>query len=256
MHIKDSVAIVTGGAQGLGEATVRRLLAGGGKVAIFDLDEAKGQALAAEHPGQAIFAPVDVADEESATAGVAATVAAFGGVQICVNCAGVGAAARIVGRNGPLPLKDFERIIRINLIGTFNIARLAAAEMLKGEPRGADAERGVIVNTSSLAGLEGQMGQIAYAASKAGVIGMMLPMVRDLSLFGVRVCTIAPGLFATPLVAAAPDELKAKLVAGMEFPKRMGEPAEFAALAAHIVENAYLNGETIRLDAGTRAPPR
>ena len=256
MDIKGTVAVVTGGASGLGEAVAERLIAGGGKVAIFDLDEAKGQALEAKHEGAAVFARVDVADEESATAGVAAAVQAFGGVQICVNCAGVGAAARIVGRSGPMPLKDFERIIRVNLVGTFNIARLAAAEMLKGEPRGADGERGVIVNTSSLAGLEGQMGQVAYAASKAGVIGMMLPMVRDLSQFGVRVCTIAPGLFNTPLVAGAPEEIKAKLVSTLEFPKRMGEPAEFAALVAHIVENAYLNGETIRLDAGTRAPPR
>ena len=256
MDIKDSVAVVTGGASGLGEATVERLIAGGGKVAIFDRDDARGQALAAKHAGKAIFAKVDVADEESAMAGIAATVAAFGGVQICVNCAGVGAAARIVGRNGPMPLKDFERIIRINLTGTFNISRLAAAEMLKGPLRGPDGERGVIVNTSSLAGQEGQMGQVAYAASKAGVIGMMLPMVRDLSQFGVRVCTIAPGLFATPLVAGAPEELKEKLVSSLEFPKRMGAPSEFAALAAHIVENTYLNGEVIRLDAGTRAPPR
>ena len=255
MEINNTVAIVTGGASGLGEAVVERLIAGGGKVAIFDRDEEKGQALAAKHAGKAIFAKVDVADEASAMAGVAATVEAFGGVQICVNCAGIGAAARIVGRNGPMPLADFERIIRVNLVGTFNISRLAVAEMLKGEPK-ADGERGVVVNTSSLAGLEGQMGQIAYAASKAGVIGMMLPMVRDLSQFGVRVCTIAPGLFATPLVNAAPEEMKAKLVAGLEFPKRMGAPSEFAALTAHIVENAYLNGETIRLDAGTRAPPR
>lgn len=255
MEINNTVAIVTGGASGLGEAVVERLIAGGGKVAIFDRDEEKGQALAAKHAGKAIFAKVDVADEASAMAGVAATVEAFGGVQICVNCAGIGAAARIVGRNGPMPLADFERIIRVNLVGTFNISRLAVAEMLKGEPN-ADGERGVVVNTSSLAGLEGQMGQIAYAASKAGVIGMMLPMVRDLSQFGVRVCTIAPGLFATPLVNAAPEEMKAKLVAGLEFPKRMGAPSEFAALTAHIVENAYLNGETIRLDAGTRAPPR
>ena len=256
MDINGTSAIVTGGASGLGEAVVEKLVALGGRVAIFDLDEAKGQALAAKHAGKTIFCKVDVADEASTTAGVAATVAAFGGVHINVNCAGVGAAARIVGRNGPMPLADFERIIRINLIGTFNVARLAAAEMLKGEPVNADGERGVIVNTSSLAGLEGQMGQIAYAASKAGVIGMMLPMVRDLAQFGVRVNTIAPGLFATPLVNAAPEEMKAKLVSGLEFPKRMGAPAEFAHLVSHLIENAYLNGETIRLDAGTRAPPR
>ena len=255
MDIKDIVAVVTGGASGLGEAVVERLIAGGGKVAIFDMSEEKGHALAAKHAGSAIFAKVDVADEASTTAGIAATLEAFGKIQICVNCAGIGGAGRTVGRGGPLPLADFERIIRVNLIGTFNVSRLAAAEMLKGEPN-ADGERGVIVNTSSLAGYEGQMGQVAYAASKAGVIGMTLPMTRDFSQFGVRVCAIAPGLFATPLVVAAPEEMKQKLVSGLEFPKRMGAPPEFAALVAHIVENAYLNGEVIRLDAGTRAAPR
>ena len=203
MDISDSTAIVTGGASGLGEATVERLIAGGGRAAIFDLDEARGQALAAKHPGKAIYARVDVADEESAVAGVAAAVQAFGGVQICVNCAGIGAAARIVGRNGPMPLKDFERIIRVNLVGTFNISRLAAAEMLKGDPRGADGERGVIVNTSSLAGLEGQMGQVAYAASKAGVIGMMLPMVQTLTPNCERSRTIGSIMPITPALEAA-----------------------------------------------------
>jgi 3-hydroxyacyl-CoA dehydrogenase/3-hydroxy-2-methylbutyryl-CoA dehydrogenase len=255
MDISKTVAVVTGGASGLGEATVERLIAGGGKAAIFDRDEDKGQALAGRHPGKAIFCKVDVADEESSIAAVAATMEAFGAIHICVNCAGVGGAARTVGKNGPMPLKDFERIIRINLIGTFNISRLAGAEMLKNQPND-DGERGLIVNTSSLAGYEGQMGQVAYAASKAGVIGMTLPMVRDFSQFGVRVMTIAPGLFGTPLLLAAPQEMKDKLVSGLEFPKRMGLPAEFAALVAHMVENAYLNGEVIRLDAGTRAAPR
>ena len=255
MDIKDAVAVVTGGASGLGEAVVERIIAGGGKAAIFDRDEAKGQALAAKHPGKAIFAKVDVADEASTQAGIAATLEAFGKITVCVNCAGVGAAARIVGKNGPMPLADFERIVRINLIGTFNVCRLAVEQILKAEPN-AGGERGVVVNTSSLAGLEGQMGQIAYAASKAGVIGMMLPMVRDLAQFGVRVNTIAPGLFNTPLVAGAPEEIKVKLVSTLEFPKRMGEPSEFAELVAHLIENAYINGETIRLDAGTRAPPR
>jgi NAD(P)-dependent dehydrogenase (short-subunit alcohol dehydrogenase family) len=255
MDIKDTVAVVTGGASGLGEAVVERLIAGGGKAAIFDMNEAKGQALAAKHAGKAIFAKVDVGDEASALAGIAAALAAFGKIHICVNCAGIGGAARTVGRNGPMPLEQFERIIRVNLIGTFNITRLAAAEMLKNEPN-ADGERGVIVHTSSLAGYEGQMGQVAYSASKAGVIGMVLPMTRDFSQFGVRVCAIAPGLFNTPLLQGAPEEMKAKLVESLEFPKRMGEPREFASLTAHIVENAYLNGEVIRLDAGTRAAPR
>jgi NAD(P)-dependent dehydrogenase (short-subunit alcohol dehydrogenase family) len=257
MRIENSVAIVTGGASGLGEATVRRLIAGGGKVAIFDLNEAAGQALAAEYPGSAIFARVDVAGEDSAMAGVAATLEAFGAVQVCVNCAGIpGKIGRIVGRGGPMALADFVGTLNINLVGTFNICRLAAVEMLKNEPDAETGERGVIINTSSLAGVEGQMGQIPYAASKAGVIGMMLPMVRDLSQFGVRVNTIAPGLFETPMGAGAPPEIKEKLVSTLEFPKRMGMPSEFAALAAHLIENSYINGEMIRIDAGTRAPPR
>jgi NAD(P)-dependent dehydrogenase (short-subunit alcohol dehydrogenase family) len=219
------------------------------------MNEAKGQALAARHAGKAIYAKVDVGDEASAAAGIAATLQAFGKIQICVNCAGIGGAGRTVGRDGPLPLASFERIIRVNLIGTFNVARLAAAEILKNEPN-ADGERGVIVNTASIAGYDGQMGQVAYSASKGGVIGMTLPMTRDFAQFGVRVCTIAPGLFDTPLLGAAPEEMRQKLVSTVEFPKRMGAPREFAALVVHIVENAYLNGEVIRLDAGTRPAAR
>jgi NAD(P)-dependent dehydrogenase (short-subunit alcohol dehydrogenase family) len=255
MDIRDTVAVVTGGASGLGEGVVETLIARGGKAAIFDMNEAKGEALAARHAGRAIFAKVDVGDEASAKAGVAAALQAFGKIQICVNCAGIGGAGRTVGRDGPLPLAAFERIIRVNLIGTFNVARLAAAEILKNEPN-ADGERGVIVNTSSIAGYDGQQGQVAYSASKGGVIGMTLPMSRDFAQFGVRVCAIAPGLFNTPLLGAAPEEMRQKLVSTVEFPKRMGEPREFAALVVHIVENAYLNGEVIRLDAGTRPAAR
>jgi len=257
MDIKDKVAIVTGGASGLGEAAVERFIAAGGKVAIFDLNDEKGQALAGKHPGKAIYARVDVSDEASAVAGVAATVAAFGAVHVVVNCAGIpGKLGRIVGKGGPMALADFTKVINVNLIGTFNVDRLAAAEMLKNEPDAETGERGVIVNISSLAGIEGQMGQISYAASKAGVIGLMLPMVRDLSQFGVRVMTVAPGLFETPMGAGAPPEVKERLIGTLEFPKRMGLPKEFASLVAHIVENSYLNGEVIRIDAGTRAPPR
>jgi NAD(P)-dependent dehydrogenase (short-subunit alcohol dehydrogenase family) len=164
--------------------------------------------------------------------------------------------ARTVSKKGPYPIAEFSKVINVNLVGTFNVARLAAAEMLKNPPSAATGERGVIVNTASLAGIEGQMGQVAYSASKAGVIGLTLPMTRDLSQFGVRVCAVAPGLFDTPMGAGAPPELKAKLIDTLEFPKRMGQPAEFAALVAFIVENSYLNGELIRIDAGTRAPPR
>jgi NAD(P)-dependent dehydrogenase (short-subunit alcohol dehydrogenase family) len=257
MNIKDKVVIVTGGASGLGAATVERVVRDGGKAAIFDLDEAKGAALAAQLGSNVVFARVDVADEASAQAGIARTLAAFGAVHVCVNCAGIpGKIGRVVGKQGPMALADFEKVIRINLVGTFNITRLAAAEMLKNTPDRETGERGVVINTSSLAGIEGQMGQVSYAASKAGVIGMMLPLVRDLSQFGVRVMTIAPGLFETPMGAGAPPELKEKLIATLEFPKRMGAPAEFASLVAHIIENSYLNGELIRIDAGTRAPPR
>jgi NAD(P)-dependent dehydrogenase (short-subunit alcohol dehydrogenase family) len=257
MKIANSVAIVTGGASGLGEATVRRLVAAGGKAVIFDLNEERGAAFVKELGPSTIFARVDVADEASAEAGLAASRDAFGALHICVNCAGIpGKIGRIVGKSGPMALADFKRAIDVNLVGTFNICRLAAAEMLKNQPDPETGERGVILNTSSLAGIEGQMGQIPYAASKAGVIGMMLPMVRDLSQFGVRVNTIAPGLFETPMGAGAPPELKEKLISTLEFPKRMGVPAEYAALVAHLIENSYINGELIRIDAGTRAPPR
>jgi NAD(P)-dependent dehydrogenase (short-subunit alcohol dehydrogenase family) len=257
MNINGKVAIVTGGASGLGEATVERIVQAGGKAAIFDLDAVKGQALVDRLGSNAVFAKVDVADEASTQAGIALALSAFGGINICVNCAGIpGRIGRVVSKNGPMPLADFEKVVRINLIGTFNVTRLAAAEMLKNQPDPQTAERGVIINTASLAAMEGQMGQISYAASKAGVIGMMLPLVRDLSQFGVRVLTVAPGLFETPMGAGAPPEIKEKLIATLEFPKRMGQPSEFANLIAHLVENSYLNGEVIRIDAGTRAPPR
>ncbi len=257
MDIQNSVAVVTGGASGLGEATVERFIVGGGRVGIFDVNEERGRAVAARHPGRAIFARVDVADEASVAAGLAAVRSAFGALHICVNCAGIpGHVARTVSKKGPFPLAEFKRVIEINLIGTFNVARLAAAEILKNEPIGPSGERGVIVNTASLAAFDGQMGQTAYSASKAGVVGLTLPMTRDLSQFGVRVCAIAPGLFETPMGAGVPPEVKERLIGTLEFPKRMGQPSEFAALVAHIVENAYLNGGVIRIDAGTRAPPR
>lgn len=257
MDIANKVAVVTGGASGLGGGTVERIVKGGGKAVIFDLDATKGEALAARLGDSALFAKVDVADEASTQAGVAAALAKFGAIHVCVNCAGIpGRVGRVVGKQGPMPLADFEKVIRVNLVGTFNVTRLTVAEMLKNAPDAQTGERGVVINTASLAGLEGQMGQVSYAASKAGVIGMMLPLVRDLSQFGVRVLTVAPGLFETPMGAGAPPELKEKLISTLEFPKRMGQPAEFASLVAHLIENSYLNGELIRIDAGTRAPPR
>jgi NAD(P)-dependent dehydrogenase (short-subunit alcohol dehydrogenase family) len=257
LDIANKVAVVTGGASGLGEGTVERIVKGGGKAVIFDLDATKGEALAARLGDNALFAKVDVADEASTQAGVAAALEKFGAIHVCVNCAGIpGRVGRVVGKQGPMPLADFEKVIRVNLIGTFNVTRLTVAEMLKNAPDPQTGERGVVINTASLAGLEGQMGQVSYAASKAGVIGMMLPLVRDLSQFGVRVLTIAPGLFETPMGAGAPPELNEKLISTLEFPKRMGQPSEFASLVAHLIENSYLNGELIRIDAGTRAPPR
>ena len=257
MQIKDNVAIVTGGASGLGEAVVRRMVQGGGKAAIFDMNADRGQQLAAELGASAIFCKVDVASEESVAAGISAAREAFGAIHACVNCAGIpGLLGRTVSKKGPYPLAEFAKVVTINLVGTFNVARLAAAEMMKNDPQGASGERGVIINTSSLAGIEGQMGQVAYAASKAGVIGLTLPMVRDLAQFNVRVLAIAPGLFETPMGAGAPPEVKAKLIETLEFPKRMGDPAEFASLVAFLIENSYVNGELIRIDAGTRPPPR
>jgi 3-hydroxyacyl-CoA dehydrogenase / 3-hydroxy-2-methylbutyryl-CoA dehydrogenase len=257
MQIANTVAVVTGGASGLGEATVERLLAGGGRVGIFDVNDERGGALAARHAGKAVFARVDVTDEASVVAALASVISAFGALHVCVNCAGVsGFVSRTVSKKGPFPLAEFTKVININLIGTFNVARLAAAEMLKNQPLGASQERGVIVNTASLAAYDGQMGQAAYSASKAGVVGLTLPMTRDLSQFGVRVCAIAPGLFDTPMGAGLSEEVRARLVDTLEFPKRLGAPPEFAALVAHMIENPYLNGEVVRLDAGTRAPPR
>lgn len=257
MQIKNNVAIVTGGASGLGEAVVRRMVQGGGKAAIFDMNADRGQMLAAELGDQAIFCKADVASEESVAAAIAATREAFGAIHACVNCAGIpGLLGRTVSKKGPYPLAEFAKVVGINLVGTFNVARLAAAEMIKNDPQGASGERGVIINTSSLAGIEGQMGQVAYAASKAGVIGLTLPMVRDLAQFNVRVIAVAPGLFETPMGAGAPPEVKAKLIETLEFPKRMGDPAEFASLVTFLIENSYINGELIRIDAGTRPPPR
>ena len=257
MKIQGKTVVVTGGASGLGEATVRHLVQAGAKVAVFDLSPERGAALQAELGKAISHHAVDVADEVQVSAALEAAVQQLGPVYAVVNCAGIpGKAGRIVGKNGPLPLAEFERTLRVNLVGTFNVCRLVAAHMVRNNPDADSGERGVIVNVSSLAGLEGQMGQICYAASKAGVIGMMLPMVRDLSQFDVRVVTIAPGLFETPMGAGTPPEVKQMLVSQLESPKRMGRPSEFASLVAHIIDNSYLNGELIRLDAGTRAPPR
>ncbi len=255
MQIEGNVAIVTGGASGLGLATGKRLVAAGARVALWDLNGDQA-AQAAQGLGEsATGVAVDVSDAASAEAALAATLKAFGGVHFCVSCAGVATGGRAVGRDGPLALEKFSRTIEINLIGTFNVLRLAAAAMARNEPD-ADGARGVIVNTASVAAFDGQIGQAAYSASKAGVAGMTLPLAREMAALGIRVNTIAPGVFETPMMAAMTDEVRAPLIANVQFPKRLGDPDEYARLVEHVIANGYLNGETIRLDAAIRMPPR
>jgi NAD(P)-dependent dehydrogenase (short-subunit alcohol dehydrogenase family) len=253
MKLSGSVALVTGGASGLGAATVRRLVAGGAKVLIVDRDEARGQALAKEIG--ATFAKADVTDPAQVEAAVAAA-GQLGTLRIAVSCAGVGFAARTLDRTGkPHDIDVFRTVIGVNLIGTFNVLRLAAAAIAKAEPL-EHGERGVIVNTASVAAFDGQVGQLAYAASKAGVVGMTLPAARDLAPAGIRVVTIAPGIFDTPMLGTLPEDRRAALAADVVFPKRLGDPAEYGGLVAAIVETGYLNGETIRLDGAIRMPPK
>jgi NAD(P)-dependent dehydrogenase (short-subunit alcohol dehydrogenase family) len=253
MQIDGSGALVAGGASGLGEATVRALHERGAIVTIADVNAEKGEALAAELGLQ--FVACDVREEEQVQAAVEQAATADGGLRVCVCCAGTGWAQKIAGSKGPHPLMPFETIISINLIGTFNVLRFASAAMIGVEPLD-DGERGVCVNTASIAAFDGQVGQVAYAASKGGVVGMTLPTARDLAQYGIRVNTIAPGLFDTPLLAALPEEARQALGAGIPFPQRLGTPREYAQLACQIVENRMLNGETIRLDGALRMPPR
>lgn len=259
MDVEHSAAVVTGGASGLGAATARALAAKGAKVAIFDLQADKGEALAVEIGG--VFCKVDVTSDDSVDAGFAAARAAHGQERILVNCAGTGNAAKTAGRSKQdgsikhFPLDAFDRIIQINLVGTFRCLAKSAAGMLTLEP-GADGERGAIVNTASAAAEDGQMGQAAYSASKAGVVGMTLPIARDLMSEGIRVNTILPGIFDTPLLAAAPQQVRDALAASVPFPKRLGRPDEFAALALTMIECGYFNGEDVRLDGAIRMAPR
>ena len=253
MQIEGSGALVVGGASGLGEATARRLHGQGAAVTIADVNVEKGEALAAELG--AAFVACDVREEDQVQAAVDAAAQAEGGLRISVCCAGTGWAQKVAGSRGPHALEPFTVIIAINLIGTFNVLRLAAGAMLGNEPL-EDGERGVCVNTASIAAYDGQMGQVAYSASKGGVVGMTLPAARDLAGRGVRVLTIAPGLFDTPLLAALPQEARDALGAGVPFPARLGQPAEYAELVAAIVANPMLNGETIRLDGALRMPPK
>jgi NAD(P)-dependent dehydrogenase (short-subunit alcohol dehydrogenase family) len=253
MNIAGSVFIISGGASGLGGATARHLAKHGGKVVIADLNEAGGNALAQEIGGR--FSRCDVTKEADAQSAVATAMREFGAVHGLVNCAGIGMPSKVLGKEGPLALDAFTRVIQINLVGTFNMLRLAAAEMAKNTPN-EEGERGVIVNTASVAAFDGQIGQPAYAASKAGVVGMTLPIAREFARSGIRVVTIAPGLFETPMMASLPKEAQESLGKSVPFPSRLGRPSEFALLTQQIVENPMLNGETIRLDGALRMAPK
>ncbi|RTL42200.1 MAG: 3-hydroxyacyl-CoA dehydrogenase [Rhodocyclaceae bacterium] len=251
MQLHNHSFIVTGGASGLGEATVRAFHAAGANVVIADLNAELGDRLVTELGERAAFQRTNVADEADAQACVVLALSRFGGLHGLVNCAGIGNAAKVLGKEGPLALDAFAKVVHVNLVGSFNMIRLAADAMSKGEA-GPDGERGVIINTASVAAYEGQIGQAAYAASKGGIVAMTLPIARELARHGIRVMTIAPGLFITPMMHTLPAEVQASLGASVPFPPRLGQPAEYAALAKHIVENVMLNGETIRLDGATR----
>ncbi len=256
MQIHGSGALIAGGASGLGEATARELHARGASVVIADLNADRGQALVEELEGRAQFVRADVSDPDAVAGAVDVAAALPGGLRIAICCAGIGGAAqRVAGRHGAHALEPFERVIRVNLIGTFNVLRLASAAMLATEPT-ESGERGVCINTASIAAFDGQIGQIAYSASKGAIVGMTLPAARDLAVSGVRVCTIAPGTFETPLLGNLSPETRTALGDAVPFPRRLGRPAEYASLAVHIVENEMLNGEVIRLDGALRMPPR
>lgn len=251
MELNDKVVVVSGGASGLGLAGVRLLLQSGAKITIMDVDDAKGKQVAEELGNQVIYCHADVTSEESVQEAVDKTIEAFGSIHVAINCAGVGTPAKVLGKNGPMNLDFFNRVVQINLTGTMNVIRLAAAKMVENIPND-DGEKGVVINTASGAAFEGQIGQAAYSASKAGVVGMTLPIAREFADYGIRVMTIAPGLFRTPMLEALPEKVQTALGQMVPFPKRLGEPWEFARLARDIVENPMMNGETIRLDGAIR----
>jgi len=255
MQINETRAIITGGASGLGQAVAENVIAAGGRVALLDVNVAAGNALVAQLGARASFIETDVTAEAAVNAAVAAAAQAMGGINVAVNCAGVGWPKRMVGKDGPMPGEFFRKVVEINLVGTLLVCKAAAAEMQKNAPN-ADGERGAIVMTASVAAFDGQIGQVAYAASKGGVVGMTLPMARELAAFGIRVVTIAPGLFLTPMMAALPVEAQESLGKQVPFPPRLGRPAEYASFVRQVIENPMLNGETIRLDGAIRMAPR
>lgn len=256
MQIVGHTFIVTGGSSGLGAGTAQRLVEAGGNVVLADVNVAGGEAMATELGGQAAFVKTDVTNEGDVQTAVSTAIERFGGLHGVVNCAGIAIAARTLSRSGPHDLAAFSRVIQINLIGTFNMIRLAANHMINNEPMGDIGERGVIINTASVAAYDGQIGQAAYAASKGGVVGMTLPIAREFASFGIRVATIAPGIFDTPMMAGLPEQARISLAASVPFPKRLGTPADYAFLAQHIIENEMINGETIRLDGAIRLAPK
>lgn len=256
MQLANARAVITGGVSGLGFATARHLVAHGGKVALFDVNEEKGAAAVAElGAGNACFFQTDVSDEAAVAANVAAAKDCLGGLNVAVNCAGILGAGRVLGKTGPMPLAQFRSTVLVNLVGSFNVAK-ACADLMQHNDADADGERGVIVNTASVAAFDGQIGQAAYAASKGGVVGMTLPIARDLSRSGIRVMTIAPGIFETPMLLGMPQEVQDALGRMVPFPPRLGKPSEYAALALHIIQNEMLNGEVIRLDGAIRMQPK
>ena len=251
MEIKDSVAVVTGGASGLGEACIRNFLSKGGKVSILDFAEERGQKVASELGDAALFCLTDITKEEDVQAALDKTVEAFGAIHVAVNCAGVGIPGKVLGKEGPMSMAHFNKVVQINLIGTMNVVRLAAEKMVQNQGND-DGEKGVVINVASVAAFDGQIGQAAYSASKAGVVGMTLPIAREFAEYGIRIMTIAPGIFRTPMLEALPENVQEALGKMVPFPKRLGEPSEFAGLVQHIVENSMLNGEVIRFDGALR----